>query len=138
MNTTADLTLFRADKARKAYLDQQTRGASPQDLIRLLLDGLHQKLVAGKNSLEEKHWQDAALELGKARKIVTYLSSTLQPEGGDITLQLSRLYAFCHEQIARANLEKKADLIPPVLGVVMELREAWNCLGNVPTETQEK
>jgi len=112
--------------ARRVYLETQVRGSNPQQLLQLLYEGLTRYLLAGRASLEERRWEEAARNLGKARNIVSYLIQLLRPEGGDISRHLRRLYAFCFENISLAILEQSPDRVDGVLKVVRELSSAWN------------
>jgi flagellar secretion chaperone FliS len=114
-----------AEKARRAYLESKVQGADPQELLVMLYDGLLKNVMAGQQALHDKEWETALDTLVKARRIVTYLTNSLRPEGGDITDQLRSLYAFCFYNIGRANLQKDPEPLTGVLKVVRELSSAW-------------
>ncbi len=115
-------------RAQRAYQESRVRGADPQQLLALLYDGLLQSVRAGQTALGERDWEAAQAELSKARRIVTYLSNSLRPEGGAITERLRPLYAFCFERIGRASLEQRPELLDGVAKVVGELNGAWSAL----------
>ncbi len=120
--------------ARQAYMENQVLDADPQDLLILLYEGLTRFILAGKHNLEDENWEEAAKNLGRARRIVSYLIQLLRPEGGDISRHLRRLYAFCFDHISRATLEKNPELLDGVLQVVRELTGAWNDLAKMQQE----
>lgn len=115
----------RTERARRAYLESRVRGADPQDLLVMLYEGLLQGLQVGERALREEDWATAQESLSRARRIVTYLLTSLRKEGGQISEHLQRLYVFCFENIGRANLEHRPELLPPVIKVVRELSGAW-------------
>jgi len=115
-------------RAQRAYQESRIRGADPQQLLALLYDGLLQSVRTGQRALREKNWEEAQASLSKARRIVTYLSNSLRPEGGAITERLRPLYAYCFENIGRASLEQRPDLLDGVAKVVGELNGAWTAL----------
>lgn len=115
-------------RAERAYLENKVQGANPQELLVILYEGLLKTLLAGKKALEGQVYDEAQAELSRARRIVTYLSNSLQEEGGEITVNLRQLYGFCFENIGRANLEKKPELLDGVVNVVKELTGAWTDL----------
>lgn len=123
--TAQNLTDSKA-RAEKAYLANRVQGADPQELLVMLYQGLQQSVRAGKAALENKIWDDAHAELSKARRIVTYLTNSLRPEGGEITERLRQLYGFCFENIGRASLEQDPTLLDGVIKVVQELTGAWS------------
>jgi flagellar protein FliS len=115
-------------RAQRAYQESRIRGADPQQLLALLYDGLLQSVRAGQRALRDSQWEEAQVALSKARRIVTYLSQSLRPEGGEITERLRPLYAFCFENIGRASLEQRPELLDGVAAVVGELSGAWTAL----------
>ncbi len=140
--TAQNLTDNKA-RAQKAYLANRVQGADPQELLVMLYQGLQQGVRAGKIALENKIWDDAHAELAKARRIVTYLTNSLRPEGGEITERLRQLYGFCFENIGRASLEQDPTLLDGVLKVVQELTGAWSELAkgepmSLPTGVPEE
>lgn len=121
-------------RAQRAYAECRVRGADPQQLLALLYDGLLQSVRAGQRALQEKQWEEAQVALSKARRIVTYLSQSLRPEGGEITERLRPLYAYCFEGIGRASLEQRPELLDGVAKVVGELSGAWTALAQSPRQ----
>jgi len=116
----------RDKEARFAYLENQVRDSDPEQLLQLLYEGLIRLLLAGQSDLEEERWEEAAGNLGKARRIVNYLIQLLQPRGGDISRHLRRLYAFCFDRISQSIIQGSPEMLDGVLQVVRELSGAWN------------
>ncbi len=128
---TAQITTQDKLRAERAYLENKVQGANPQELLVILYEGLLKTVLSGKRALEEKAYDEACADLGRARRIVTYLTNSLQEEGKEITVNLRQLYGFCFENIGRANLEKKPELLDGVLNVVKELTGAWTDLAKL-------
>jgi len=112
-------------KAQRAYLENQVRGASTMELQQLLYEGLIRNILTGKSHLESENWEAAHEDLSRAKRIVNYMLNSLRPEGGEISKQLRRLYAFSLDRISRAILEHKTEHLDGVLPVVQELAGAW-------------
>ncbi len=127
-NTHARASIDPTARARRAYLQSRVQGADTQDLLVMLYEGLLQNVIAGERCLEAEDWEGANEALGKARRIVTYLSNSLRDEGGEISGHLRRLCTFCFENIGRANLEKNPSRLAGVLAVLRELSGAWSNL----------
>ncbi len=125
---TAQITTQDKNRAERAYLENKVQGANPQELLVILYEGLLKTVLSGQRALEENVFDEAHAELSRARRIVTYLSNSLREEGGEITVNLRQLYGFCFENIGRANLEKKPELLDGVVNVVKELTGAWTDL----------
>jgi flagellar secretion chaperone FliS len=128
---TAQITTQDKSRAERAYLENRVRGANPQELLVILYEGLLKSVLGGKRALEGNVYDEAHAELSRARRIVTYLTNSLQEEGGEITVNLRQLYGFCFENIGRANLEKKPELLDGVVNVVKELTGAWTDLARM-------
>jgi flagellar protein FliS len=122
-------------RAQRAYQESRVRGADPQQLLALLYDGLLQSVRAGQRAQREKNYEEALACLSKARRIVTYLSNSLRPEGGEISERLRPLYAYCFENIGRASLEQRPELLDGVAKVVGELSGAWTALAGSRRES---
>lgn len=120
-------------RAQRAYQESRVRGADPQQLLALLYDGLLQSVRAGQRAQREQNWEEALAALSKARRIVTYLSNSLRPEG-EISERLRPLYAYCFENIGRASLEQRPELLDGVAKVVGELSGAWTALASSQRE----
>ena len=128
-------------RAQRAYLESRVLGADPLELLVMLYEGLQQSLLLGEQSLRARDWETAQEALSKARRIVTYLSQSLRPEGGEITGRLRSLYAYCFENIGRASLEKDPEPLKDVQEVVSRLAGAWQALlqkQNQPLPSQEE
>ena len=108
------------------YRQSQVETASPAQLVVMLYDGAirfltiaREKMVAGE--LEPRH-----AHLIKAQKILAELLSSLNlKEGGDVALNLQRVYSFMLQQLVEANLYDKPKPIDDVLAMLRELREGW-------------
>jgi len=125
---TEQKLIDQTERARRAYLESRVRGADPQDLLVMLYEGLLQSVQFGERALRDEDWAAAQESLSRARRIVTYLLTSLRKEGGQISDHLQRLYVFCFENIGRANLERRPELLPAVIKVVRELSGAWKAI----------
>ena len=71
--------------------------------------------------IEGKH-----IHLIKAQKIVMELMSSLdRSRGGEIAVNLHRIYQYMLEQLVEANLYNKSSNIDTVLSMLKDLRESW-------------
>ena len=64
--------------------------------------------------------------ISKAMNIVTGLAEALDMEkGGDISINLGKLYEFANMRLLNANLNNDPVMLDEALRVLNELREAW-------------
>ena len=92
----------------------------------MLYDGLQKSLGAGERGLREQDYLLATESLAKARRIVTYMTNCLRPEGGEISENLRSLYAYCFDGIGRASLTKDPAILEDVQKIVADLAGAFH------------
>ncbi|MBI3581486.1 MAG: flagellar export chaperone FliS [Nitrospinae bacterium] len=83
--------------------------ANRMKLVLMLYDGAIRFLREARNRIELNDAPGRSAYLSKALRIVGQLHGSLnQTEGGEIAVQLDRLYSFINVQISRANVTGKA------------------------------
>jgi flagellar protein FliS len=109
------------------YQHSQVTHADPVQLIVLLYDGALSRIAQGRQRLQEKDLLQAGLAISKAQAIVGELRQALNIEaGGDIAGNLSRLYAYVHDLLAKAMRENRAEPLEEATNLLNELRGAWS------------
>ena len=77
--------------------------------------------------------------IGKAMNIVTGLAEALDMEkGGDISINLGKLYEFVNMRLLNANLNNDPVMLDEALKVLHELREAWEGILKQEHEDRQK
>ncbi|MCB0995927.1 MAG: flagellar export chaperone FliS [Acidimicrobiales bacterium] len=108
------------------YQADKIMTASPEQLIRMLLDRAVAELEIGRGLLDDSRWQDAAPHLSKAQDIVTELRCSLNLEaGGQIASNLDALYDFAFRRIVDGQIQHEASIIGEVVSVLDPIRDAW-------------
>ena len=104
--------------------------ASPEKLVVLLYEGAIQNLEKAGKALRsggEVHSPEVGEALGKALAIIGELRASLDMEkGGEIALDLDRLYDFASDRILTANIERKPEPVEHTLTVLRTLKEGWD------------
>jgi len=119
------LTAYAANPTR-AYREQSVLTATPGQLVVMLYDGCLRFLAQAAFAMREGDVREAGMRLSRAEAIVAELLATLDVEqGGAIASRLQGIYTFCNRQLVQARLERDADAIDTVAGLLGELREAW-------------
>jgi len=116
--------------AYEQYKSVTVVGKDPLQLMVMLYDGAISSLNHAKRHISEGSIEQAHNELQRAKQIVIYLLSSLNPSQGtdaerQLSSNLSRLYAFCYERIGAANLKKDPAEIDAVITVLDKLRAGW-------------
>ncbi len=108
------------------YKTNEVGTASQARLVLMMYDGLIRFLNESKKRMEAKDIAGRGLYLCKAQRIVSELLDTLNiQQGGDIALQLEKLYNFLIVNITQANIKGDPKLVDKSLEIVGNLREAW-------------
>ena len=77
--------------------------------------------------------------ISKAMNIVTGLAEALDMEkGGDISINLGKLYEFVNMRLLNANLNNDPVMLDEALRVLHELREAWEGILKQENEDRQK
>lgn len=113
--------------AGDAYRKQSVLTASPAELIVLLYEGLKKDLLLAKRHIERGQPSEAHERLMKAQAIVVELVGSLDMSV-EMSEQLLDIYEFLIISMAEANLKKDAALLPPLIDIVSELKEAWEAV----------
>jgi len=108
------------------YRTNEAGTASQMRLVLMMYDGTIRFLKESKKRMEAKDIPGRGLYLGKAQRIISELLETLNiQQGGEIALQLERLYNFLITNITEANIKGDVKLVDKSIEIVENLREAW-------------
>lgn len=88
-------------------------------------DGAIALLVRARRAVEEGRADHAAPHVFRAKRIVLHLLGSLDPEAGDVALNLRRLYTYVVRRLAEAAIGRDARALDDALHVLRELRGAW-------------
>ena len=110
----------------RAYATTQVQTASPVQVIVLLYDGTIQAMKLAQEGMRNNHREDKARFLGRALRVVSELSATLNIEqGGAVAKDLRRIYEFVIHELTQANLLNQPDRLDAPIRCLGVIREAW-------------
>lgn len=111
---------------QSVYRQTAVETASPEKLLLMLYAGAVKFLRQAEMALEEKKYEEAHNCLTRVSDIIIELNVTLDLEkGGEIAVNLRRLYVFYFGEIAKANLKKDAAFLQPVILFFESFRDVW-------------
>lgn len=122
-------------KAAAAYSNTSVQTdvleASPHKLVLMLYDGALLSLNLAKVGIEEKSLTDKIKQISKAIDIISLgLKASLDVSlGGELALRLDALYDYMCARLAFANATNTVAPIDEVAGLLRELRDAWEVIG---------
>lgn len=109
-----------------SYLQQMVETATPVQLIGLLFRRGSELMDEAEQALTEQDFERANEALTKAQKVVAELISSLDMEkGGEIAVNLHRLYTFVWERLLHANLRKSIEPLQDAKQIWEQLRQLW-------------
>jgi len=110
----------------QAYQNTQVQTSNQKQMIVMLFDGMDRFMSRAIRAIETDDIESAHTNLHRTGQILLELMSTLREDkGGEIALNLKRLYLFCYERIVIANLKKDTRMIADVKEVMGNLAEGW-------------
>jgi len=123
-------------KAVEQYksIELQTRveSASPHELIDLLLQGARSNIATAQGHIERNKISEKGLHISKAISIIEGLRTSLDFEqGGDIAVNLDKLYDYIQQILLKANIESSQQLLGEANLLLGEIHQAWQ---NIPKE----
>ena len=111
--------------AAERYLHDRVENASPAELTGMLftealrcIDTAHGLFAA------DKHL-DALPLIVKAQDIVVELRTALNPDAGDLAIQLDSLYTWIYSQLITANMQRSVKALVEARSCLAPLAEAW-------------
>ena len=106
--------------------------ASPHKVVQTLLDAVLSRVAEASGHLERNEVAAKGEKIGKALGILEALMLGLDKErGGDLALNLERLYEYASRTLLRANLENSNDLLKEVSALVREIKLGWDGIAPV-------
>ena len=100
--------------------------ADPKRLVLMCYEGAIDNLKIGRQKIIEKDYEAKGRALTKAQDIINELLCSLDFEKGDaIAKNLDSLYNYMSRRIIHADVNKDIKAIDEVIGMLSELKFAW-------------
>jgi flagellar protein FliS len=114
-------------KAANAYMQTQVTTTTPGHLVVMLYDGAITFLEQAKQEIMARNYAKKGILLSQALDIIAELDGSLNTEkGGEIALNLHKLYIYCNTRLLQANLKMDTDLVDEVIGILSSFRSAFS------------
>lgn len=111
--------------APQAYRESSVLTASPQQLVVMLYDGANRFLLQAAAAMTAGDPGAVHDRLRRAEAIVEELHATLDMDQGEVAERLAGIYVFCRKLLNEARVERSAEKVEQVRGLLAELRGAW-------------
>ena len=107
-------------------LEAQTARASPVELVLVLTDGLLEELARARGHIVGRRFELKAISLNKCTEIINGLSSSLDfDNGGEVVVNLARLYEYCAGRLYAAGVNLDPTLIDEVCTLLTTIKRGW-------------
>lgn len=120
--------------ARQAYAESSVMTASREQLVVMLYDGAIRFLRQSAEAMRVGSRERSRNRMRRAEMIIDELNMTLDMSHGEIPARLRSIYLFCKRQLIQANIESDPSKIDGVVGLLAELREAWDQIAGSSSE----
>lgn len=112
-----------------AYQDNAVTTQSKGRLIVLLYDGAIKFMKLAIKELEAGNQQAKGQYINKARDIINELNAVLDLNaGGEIAVNLRKLYCFMNNRLSEANIKCDPQMIHEVIALMEELNQSWKAI----------
>jgi len=109
-----------------AYQETNVLTADPKKLVIMCYEGAITNLKIARKRYLSGEYEAKAKAVQKAQDIISELMQALDFEkGGEIAKNLDTLYNYIQRRLLDAEVEKEIKAIDEVIGMLEELKEAW-------------
>ena len=118
--------MHHAGRAAQHYMQTQVRSSSPLELVVMLYDGLLRYTGAAVDAMAHRDIRARRDAISRSLAIICELQSTLNlQQGGEVAVQLDRLYTWRTESLVDATVRQDPAPIHDVRRVIETLRDGW-------------
>ncbi len=113
--------------AASQYKSNAIQTAPPVKIVAMLYERALLCLKHAGSAIEQRRTDLASRHLGRAQEIIMELLGALDHDkGGEVALNLERIYQFTLSQMSEAGIKKDPDALIEVRDVLEPLYEAWD------------
>ena len=105
--------------------------ASPHRLVQMLMDGALQRMLAARLAIQQGNVSAKGESIGLTISILNGLRDGLDlQQGGEIAANLDNLYEYMARRLLQANLHSDAAILDEVIGLLREIKSAWDAIAD--------
>ncbi len=113
----------------ETYQETAITSQSPGKLIVMLYDGAIKFLKLAIKEIESKDPEAKGEYISKAMDIIFELNTVLDTEaGGEIAMNLRKLYLFMGRHLTEANAKQDIGKIEEVINLLEDLNQSWKAI----------
>jgi flagellar secretion chaperone FliS len=114
-----------------AYLESKVLTASPLALIAIAYEGAIEAVRDARVHLNAKRIHERSRAITKAQSLIVELQRSLDfKQGGDLSVQLARLYSYMLQRLMEANFQQAEPPLAEVENLLETLCDGWRQLAD--------
>ncbi len=115
------------DAYKQVHRVSGVEAADPHKLVDMLMGGALENIASAKGHMQRGEVAEKGQCLSKSISIIEGLRGSLNHEqGGEVSANLDALYEYMESCLLKANLKNDQGLLDEVIGLMVEIRGAWN------------
>ncbi len=116
-------------KGVKAYQETAVTTQSKDRLVVMLYDGAIKFSKQAISEIEAGNHEAKGKYINKAIDIINELNVVLDVDaGGEVAVNLRKLYLFMNNHLAQANIKRDPQMIREVITLMEELNQSWKAI----------
>lgn len=116
-----------AKQYQQVNVTSEVLDADPHRLIQLLMEASLSRMSQAKGAIERRDMEAKATLLGRVMEIIRTLQSSLNhQEGGEVALNLDRLYNYMNRRLLQAVTQNDQEIVNEVMSLMMQVKEGWD------------
>ncbi|MCK4841122.1 MAG: flagellar export chaperone FliS [Methylococcales bacterium] len=124
MNASAAMKQYKTIGVHGGVMD-----ASPHCLVQMMMEGVLEKIALAKGNVKRKEIANKGVNITKAINIVAGLRSSLDLQlGGEVAMNLDRLYDYMIHQLMKANAKSDEAMLDEVSGLMVDIKSSWDAI----------
>lgn len=130
-------------EALRQYQQIGTRSAvsdaSPHRLIQMMMEHALAKMNYARGHMERGEIPEKGKAIGDAISVINGLQASLNHKAdARMSANFDALYAYMMRRLLAANLKDDIDIVDEVVGLMNELKEAWDAIADDPETLQHE
>ncbi|WP_282131376.1 flagellar export chaperone FliS [Pseudoalteromonas aliena] len=115
---------------KSTSVDAKAASADIHKLVLMLFDGFLDELERASGHITQKRYDKKAESIEKLMRILGGLEASLDlDKGGEVALNMQKLYQHCGQALLQASLKNDLAFIDSTRVVMTNLQEGWQGLG---------
>lgn len=117
---------------QRVNVQAQVAEASPHRLIQMLMEGGLERMAQAQGAMMREQGSLKGELISKSIAIIGGLREALDPtQGGEIAMNLDRLYEYMIARLIEANKVNDPALVNEVAGLLREVKSGWDAIAPV-------